>query len=264
MVSLAIRGLDVSYGRRAVLRGVTLPDLLGGEVTAIVGPNAAGKSTLFRRIVGLVGGAGSVLVDGRSVRDWPAHHPCQPCYVPQDNSVNAVLSVFDAVLLARKQGGGWGVSDAEADAVTRTLMLLEIEDLAGRPLSELSGGQRQLVSIAQALVREPRILLLDEPTSALDLQRQVEILELLRGLARSRSMCVLVALHDLNQAMRFADRVAVIGGGRVAACGAPGAVLTPALLHDVYGVQARLERCSRGHAFIAIDSSVRTQRRAAA
>ncbi len=258
MVSLTATGLDVSYGNRAVLRGVSLPELRGGEVTALLGPNAAGKSTLFRRLVGQLAGPGTVAVDGQALPGLPPQDPTRPCYLPQDSSANAALTVFEAVLLAAKQGaGGWAVTDAEADDVTRTLALLEIGDLAGRFLTELSGGQRQMVGLAQALVRQPRILLLDEPTSALDLQRQVEVLHLLRDLARRDGLCVVVAIHDLNQALRFADQVVVLGGGRVVAAGAPASVLTPALLREVYGVEARIERCSRGHAFLTVDGSVR-------
>jgi iron complex transport system ATP-binding protein len=171
-----------------------------------------------------------------------------------------VLTVFEAVLLAGKQGGGWSVTDAEADAVTRTLMMLEIEDLAERGLGELSGGQRQMVGLAQALVRNPRILLLDEPTSALDLQRQVEVLHLLRGLAERNGLCVVVAIHDLNQALRFADQVVVLSHGSIVASGAPTEVLTPVLLHEVYGVEARLEQCSRGVPFLTVDGSTRRRR----
>lgn len=257
MVELALQGLEVSYGSRLVLRGVTLPALRGGEVTALLGPNAAGKSTLFRRIVGQLKGPGTVMLDGRVLDGLPPQHPDQPCYLPQDNAAHAALTVFEAVLLAGKQGGGWAVSNAEADNVTRTLAMLDIGDLASRSLLELSGGQRQLVSLAQALVRQPRVLLLDEPTSALDLQRQVEVMDLLRRLARQRGLCVVIAIHDLNQALRFADQVAVLSSGRVVAHGAPAAVLTPALLREVYGVEARLERCSRGVPFLAVDGSTR-------
>jgi iron complex transport system ATP-binding protein len=258
---LALQEIEVSYGKRAVLRGISLPELRGGEVTALLGPNAAGKSTLFRRIVGQLKGPGTVSLDGRALESLPPQHADQPCYLPQDSSANAVLTVFEAVLLAGKQGSAWSVSDAEADAVTRTLMMLEIEELAARNLGELSGGQRQLVGLAQALVRRPRVLLLDEPTSALDLQRQVEVLQLLRDLARREGLCVVIAIHDLNQALRFADQVAVLGGGRIVSFGQPATVLTPSLLREVYGVEARLEHCSRGMPFLAVDSSTRMRRR---
>lgn len=254
---LTVRGLDASYGARLVLRGIDLPDLRGGQITALLGPNAAGKSTLFRRIVGQLKGPGVVTIDGRNPEDLSQLDPARPCYLPQDTAANAVLTVFEAVLLAGKQGGAWRVSDAEADRVSETLDLLEIADLAARHLSELSGGQRQLVGLAQALVRRPRILLLDEPTSALDLQRQIEVLDLLRWLADERGTCIVLAIHDLNQALRFADQVVVLGAGRVIASGAPKAVLTPALLSEAYGVQARVEQCSRGLPFLVVDGSTR-------
>ena len=256
-VTLSVRDLEVSYGNRAVLRGVTLPALRRGEVTMLLGPNAAGKSTLFRRIVGQLRGPGTVSLGGCEPGDLSPGHPNRPCYLPQDTTANAVLTVFEVVLLASKQGGGWAVSDRQADAVTHTLRMLEITNLAARNLGELSGGQRQLVGLAQALVRRPRVLLLDEPTSALDLQRQVEVLALLQRLAREQGLCVVLAIHDLNQALRFADQVAVLNGGRVVANSPPDTVLTPTLLHKVYGVEARLERCSRGLPFLIVDSSTR-------
>jgi len=255
--SLTVTDLDASYGARIVLRGITLPELRGGQITALLGPNAAGKSTLFRRIVGQLKGPGVVAIDGHDPASLPQLDPARPCYLPQDTAANAVLTVFEAVLLAGKQGGTWRVSDAEADRVSRTLDLLEIGDLAARHLAELSGGQRQLVGLAQALVRQPRILLLDEPTSALDLQRQVEVLDLLRQLAREQGACIVLAIHDLNQALRYADQVVVLGGGRVIASGEPKAVLTPALLSEAYGVQARVEQCSRGLPFLVVDGSTR-------
>ena len=259
-VTLELRNVSVAYGSRAVLHDITTPMMRGGEVTAVIGPNAVGKSSLFRRIAGLIGGSGEVVVDGRPAAGWAQGDPDRPCHLPQETAVNAVLTVFESVLLARKYTAGWRVGDADVDAVTRTLALLEIDNLAMRTLGELSGGQKQLASIAQALVREPRILLMDEPTSALDLQRQVEVLTLVRDLARSRGLCVLIALHDLNQAVRFTERVLVLKDGRVAACGAPRDVVTARMLRDVYGVEARIETCSDGMPMVLVDRSTRERR----
>jgi iron complex transport system ATP-binding protein len=244
-----------------VLRDVNTPEMRGGEITAVIGPNAVGKSTLFRRIAGLIKGAGEVRVDGKPDRDWDAAGIERPCYMPQDTQVNAVLTVFESVLLARKRKGesdfgSWRVADADLDAVTSVLALLGIEALAERNLDELSGGQRQLVSIAQALVRNPRILLMDEPTSALDLKRQVEVLSLMRGLVAKRDLCVLIALHDINQAVRFADRVLILQEGRLVASGPPSEIVTVDLLRRVYGVEARIERCSRGQIVVLVDHAV--------
>jgi iron complex transport system ATP-binding protein len=137
--------------------------------------------------------------------------------MPQDTSANAVLTVYEAVLLARKQGMDWSVSDDDLARIDETLAALGIADIAFRNMGELSGGQRQLASLAQTLVREPEILLMDEPTSALDLSRQVEVLGLMRELARVRGMVVLIALHDLNHALRFSDQAMVIADVRSAA-----------------------------------------------
>ena len=132
---------------------------------------------------------------------------------------------------------------------------LDIASIGFRDLGALSGGQRQLVAIAQTLVREPEIILMDEPTSALDLHRQVEVLAFMRQQARENGMIVLIALHDLNQALRFADKVLVIADGRMHACGPAAEVITTAMLRDIYRVEARIEKCSRNHDHVIVDGT---------
>jgi len=216
----------------------------------VIGPNAAGKSTLFKRVAGLLKGPGTVHVDSkRRLQD-------AVCYMPQEATSNAVLSVHESILLARKQGSSWSVSDSDLTQIDQIVATLNIAGIAFSNIGELSGGQRQLVSLAQTLVRDPDVVLMDEPTSALDLSRQVEVLGLVRSLARQRNMLVLVALHDLNHALRFCDRTMVIAGGRLAACGATGDIITPALLRDVYRVDARVEPCSRGIGQVIVDGAL--------
>ncbi|MFC5508063.1 MULTISPECIES: ABC transporter ATP-binding protein [Hyphomicrobiales] len=255
MVQLSLSGVGVAYGKRRVLSDVDAADLRGGEVVALIGANAAGKSSLFRRIAGLAAGDGTVTLGGTSRVAGRTTPQC--CYLPQDTAVNAVLTVYESILLALKQGGAWSVSDEELRRIDGVLRDLEIEDLAFRGLGELSGGQRQLVSIAQTLVREPDVLLLDEPTSALDLHRQFEVLSLVRRLARERGMLVLISIHDLNQALRFADRVMVLAHARLVAMGDPRAIVTPALLDEVYGVRARVETLPGGEPYVLVEGSSR-------
>lgn len=247
MVTLRLEGVGARYGRKLLVRDVTTPAFAGGEMVAVIGPNAAGKSTLFKRTAGLLKGPGQVRVDGTR------RGPDAICYMPQDATANAVLTVYESILLARKQGASWSVGDSDLRCIDETMAALDISDIAFRNIGELSGGQRQLASLAQTLVREPEILLMDEPTSALDLSRQVEVLSHMRQLARARGMVVLIALHDLNQALRFSDRTMVVAGGRLVACGPSPDIVTPALLRDVYRVEARIEPCSRGIGQVIVD-----------
>ena len=167
----------------------------------------------------------------------------------QHTSMRAALCVFDMVLLARKGGGGRAQAD-DIDAVERTLELLDIDQLSDRMVLELSGGQQQLVALAQALVRDPDVLLLDEPTSALDLRRQLDVMHIVEDATRDRNLVTIVALHDLNLASRFADRFILLADGVVAADGNPHHVLSSPATERAYGVGIRIERTSRGDIFI--------------
>ena len=250
MVTLDLRDVGARLAGRDVLSGVSVGPLRSGQLVGVIGPNAAGKSTLFRRVAGLLAGPGSVRADGMARGGI--------CYMPQDTGANTVLTVFESVLLAGRQDRpGWRVPDAELQAIDAVLQRLDIHDLGFRNLGELSGGQRQLVSLAQALIRDPDILLLDEPTSALDLNRQVEVLEQVRGQARDHDRLVLVALHDLNQALRYCDTVLVLRDGRMVASGRAVEVIDPALLARVWGIDARVERCSRGRPSIVVDGTLK-------
>jgi len=246
MVSLRLKGIGASYGSNRILSDITTPPFEAGEVIAVIGPNAAGKSTLFKRIAGLSSGPGTVMLQGDASAQGI-------CYMPQDTACSTALSVFEAVMLACKQGGSLRVSSSDLEVVDETLSVLGINAISTRSVGDLSGGQRQLVGIAQALVRRPRILLMDEPTSALDLHRQVEVLSLVRRLAQERQMIIMIALHDLNQVLRFSDKVIVIEGGRLHACGRVEEIITPSLLRSVYQVEARIEPCSRGERHLIVD-----------
>jgi len=246
MVSLRLEDLCASYGGRQVLSGITTPAMSGGQLVALLGPNAAGKSTLFRRIFGILPGTGDVRIEGARVARPIA-------YMPQDTGARPVLSVYESILLARMQGRRLKVLAEDHAEVERVLRLLGITHLRGRVIGDLSGGQNQLVGAAQALAQNPEILLMDEPTSALDLSRQIDLLTLLRTLAREQGLLIIVAMHDLAQALRFTDWTMMIAEGSLVACGPTSQVVTPDLLRQVYAVETRIEACSKGIAQLIID-----------
>lgn len=251
MVSLQLKDVGAGYGRTLTVSGVTTPVFTGGEVVAVIGPNAAGKSTLFKRIAGLLKGPGDLKFEGSRKGEAGI------VYMPQDTSASPALTVYESVLLARKQhGGGWAVRSEDLALIDETLASLGIRDIAFRQLGELSGGQRQLASIAQTLVRDPEVLLMDEPTSALDLHRQLQVLAFTRELARRRGLLVFIAIHDLNQALRFSDQTLVLANGSLCASGSSSTVISTEMLSEIYQVNARVEPCSRGTLQVIVDGMV--------
>lgn len=245
MVSLTLENVGARYGRRQILHDASA-SVRGGVLTALVGANAAGKSTLFRRIAGHLRGAGAVRLEGAHDHDLR--------YMPQDTGMTAALTVYESIILSLKQGsGGWRLSTEELHAVDATVRRFNITHLVDQQLSELSGGQRQAVSIAQTLVSRPKVVLMDEPTSALDLNRQYEVLESLRLYAEETQAVLILAMHDLNQVMRCCSTTIALAEGRTLAFGPTLEVLTPALIRRLYGIDSRVERCSRGNAVMIVD-----------
>lgn len=231
--------LHFAYGASAVLRGVKLA-LSPGEVVALLGPNASGKSTLLRVLLGQIPvDAGSVRWDGRDVALWSRRELAKRvAYLPQSPTADADHRVLDVLGLGRAPyWRAFGLeSTRDAQVVREVAATLDLTDLLDRPMDGLSGGQRQRVFVGRCLAQEPAALLLDEPTTFLDLRHQVELLQLLKRLARERGVAVLMASHDLNLAAAYADRAVLLDAGAVAAAGTPGEVLEPALLSRVYGL----------------------------
>lgn len=258
VMRVSVKNLTFSYGSTQILHGIDLSDLPAGRVIAVIGPNAAGKSTFFKCLAGLLCGDGEILFNDRDSRQMTRSAINQHVtYLPQETTTNAVLTVFEAVLLARQHSASWRVNDDDLRAALSTLEALEIGDLALRYLNELSGGQRQVVAIAQALARDPEFLILDEPTNNLDLQRQLEVLYLVRSITIERGITTMIALHDLNLAARFADHVVVLSDGRVYAEGSPDVILTAEMLHEIYGIRATVITDHDGFPIVIPLSSVR-------
>jgi len=256
MAVLAIDTLSVGYPGKRVLSGVSLPPITTGQVVGVLGPNGAGKSTLLRALAGLMTHTGEVRLDGTALHDMPHGLRVRrigylPQSLPQSSSLLAYEAVFGACRAIRTD---LTKSEVEA-AVEQTFERLEISHIALSALNKLSGGQLQLVGMAQVIVREPSVLLFDEPTSALDLRRQLAVFRVLRTMLESRGGLALVALHDINLAMRHCDRLLILGDGGVLAYGPVREALTPEVLRSAYAVEGRIETCSHGFPFVVTDDT---------
>lgn len=249
--------LTTGYPRRTVLSGVSMGPVPTGTLVAVVGPNAVGKSTLLKAIAGLRPATGRVLLNGTDLTTLPPRERLQRVgYLPQTLPQATSLVAYETWQTAlRASRSGWTPAQREA-AIESVVATMGLGNLALRRLDELSGGQRQMVGLAQVIVRAPRLLLLDEPTSALDLRWQLSVLQTLQAHAAHTGAICLVALHDLNLALRLCQHVLVLGEGGLLAHGPSADVLTPELLRRTYGVLARVERCSQGHAMVAVDAAL--------
>jgi iron complex transport system ATP-binding protein len=253
MSRLEVGSLCAHYGRRQVLHEVSLPPLAAGEVVALLGPNGSGKSSLLKAVAGLLPATGVLRLDGQDLTHWSrAQRVARVAYLPQALPAPVHVNVTEAMLAALRALDGARSGDLARCA--KVLARLGIDGLADAWLDQLSGGQRQLVGLAQALVREPGVLLLDEPLSALDLRHQWRTMQLLARLAREDGLAILVVLHDLNTALHHCSGAVLLHEGRVAAAGSPAEVVTPAALARVYGVQARVEPCSQGRLQVLVDA----------
>jgi iron complex transport system ATP-binding protein len=245
--SLCIDGLVARYGSRVVLDRLSLAPVGPGTMVGLLGPNGVGKSTLLRALARLAAAHGHAAFDGFDLlRGSRREHTQQVGYLPQTLPQPSSLLVYEAVRSALRATCA-GLSDAARDLrLQQVFERLRLQALAMSPLDRLSGGQRQMVGLAQVLVRETPLLLLDEPTSALDLRWQLLALEAVGDAARRRGAVVLVALHDLNLASRFCDRLVLLGTDGLVADGTPADVLTPPHLRRAYRVDARVERTAAG------------------
>ncbi|MBR9762782.1 MAG: ABC transporter ATP-binding protein [Rhodobacteraceae bacterium] len=242
-MTLQTQGLVAGYGDRRILHGIDL-SIVPGQITAIVGANACGKSTLLRCMTRLLRPeAGEVRLDGTSIhRIAPRALARRVGLLPQSPVAPEGITVADLVSRGRHPHQGlfarWRPEDETA--LARALEATGTEALADRAVDELSGGQRQRVWIAMALAQETDILLLDEPTTYLDIAHQVEVLDLLCDLNRNRGTTVVMVLHDLNLAARYADRLVALRDGRLHAEGSAEEVLTESNVEEVFGLKSRI------------------------
>nr|WP_314086011.1 ABC transporter ATP-binding protein [uncultured Shinella sp.] len=240
---LVASGLSAGYDNTEILHSLDLT-VPPGKITVIVGANACGKSTFLRTISRLIAPtAGQVLLDGKSIHRMPSRDLARTLgLLPQSPIAPEGITVADLVSRGRHPHQSlfsrWTRRDDEA--VDSALSATKTFDLAERPVDELSGGQRQRVWIAMALAQQTDMLLLDEPTTFLDINHQIEVLDLLTDLNHTRGTTVVMVLHDLNLAARYADHLVALASGRVHISGTPEAVLTEETVRQVFGLESRV------------------------
>ncbi len=240
---IRLEGVQVGYDGRLVLRDLNL-EVAPGEIFGLIGPNGSGKTTLLRAISGRLSPQdGAIYLDLRRLNEFaPKELARELAALEQEISCSFDFTVREIVELGRlPHRERWQrLSSRDREIIIRALALTHTLEFADRAIHSLSSGERQRVWIALALAQEPKVLLLDEPTAHLDLNYQIEIMELVRSLAKEQNLTVLVSLHDLNLALHYTNRVALLGEGRVIALGEPGRVLTEGLIEQVFRARVRI------------------------
>ena len=239
--AIELREVSFSYGKEPFIGGLSAM-FSHGAVTSIVGPNGCGKSTLLKalsRTMPLRGGA--VYLDGRAIAEMPtAEVARRMALLPQSPQAPAGLTVGELVALGRypHQKGFGRLTDDDKRIIDWALSITHLGDFAARPIDALSGGQRQRAWIAMALAQDTGLILLDEPTTYLDMAHQLEVLELLQTLNRDQGKTIALVIHELNLAARFSDWMIALKSGAIRGAGTPAEVMTPALLREVFGLDA--------------------------
>ena len=240
-MKIEVRGVRFSYSSVPVLKDVCL-EVGEGEVVSLVGPNGSGKTTLLKCISRILKPKkGVILLNGDDLGKISSKELARLLgYVPQSSPSSFPLTVFETVLLGRRPHIRWKLGRRDKEVVLNTLRLLKLDNLALRMFGELSGGERQKVLIARALAQEPEVLLLDEPTSSLDLRHQLEVLQLITDIVREKGLAAIMAIHDLNLASMFSDKIIMLKEGKIYAAGKGEDVLNPENIWQVYGVKVMI------------------------
>jgi iron complex transport system ATP-binding protein len=241
MVSVEIKNISLSYNHHDVVRNLSFV-LAPGELVGLVGPNGCGKTSVIKALSGILPlRAGEVSVGGQNLQQISRNELARLVgVVPQNPYLPETFSVSEVVMLGRNPHLGWLSSESSHDlaVVWWAMQKTEITHLAKRRMGELSGGERQRVTIARVLAQEPQAILLDEPTANLDLSHQVEILELVKSLCSSKRLCGLIAIHDINMAAQYCDRLIMLKDGQIFAEGRPDEVITAVNIKAVFGASS--------------------------
>lgn len=240
---LSVDGLEFKYPSHSILKGVTF-SVQKGECLAILGTNGTGKSTLLKCLNRILKPqSGNVFIEDADVRNLNRTELAQKIVYVSQNNKSSRSTVFDTILLGRKPYIKWDVTQKDLDIVNNVMKMLQLEDYALRYTDELSGGELQKVLIGRALAQQPEVLMLDEPTSSLDLKNQLEVINIIKKVVIDKQIAAVVTMHDLNLALRFADKFVLLKNGKVFAAGGI-EVMTSENIEDDYSVPVKIEKYS--------------------
>jgi iron complex transport system ATP-binding protein len=253
-MNITVQDLTFSYRSTPTLNKVSM-QLCDSEVLGMVGPNGSGKTTLLKCINKILEPKqGKILIGDQAINKMSRLDLAkQVGYVPQSTlNTNEATSVFEMVLMGRRPHVTWQSSQKDEDKVWEALKTLNVEHLAMRNFYELSGGEQQRVLVARSLAQEAKVLLLDEPTSNLDIRHQLEVMDLTRKLVLKEKLSAAIAIHDLNLAARYCDKIVMMKDGKVFAAGEAKAVLTVQNIGVAYGVEVEIGYCKNNPYIIPI------------
>lgn len=240
---LSIENLHFSYPKKDILNNINF-SLEEGDFLAVLGTNGVGKSTLLKCLNKILEPqSGQIYLNDKDISELNGSYIAQNiAYVPQSHSYSR-KTVFDSVLLGRKPYIKWDIEKKDIEIVENVLKLLELEEYSLSYTSELSGGELQKVVIARALAQEPKVLLMDEPTSNLDLKNQIEVLEIVQEIIKTQKISAIITMHDLNLALRFANKFLLLKDGEIFDFG-DDTIVNPQSIKEVYDVEVIIEKYS--------------------
>ena len=256
-VKLTISDLSQGYEGKVILHDINM-EANSGEVVTLLGPNGSGKSTTIKTTCNVKKPiSGTIDIDGRNILEIDKREYAKLIgYVPQTAVFFGSSTVYDNVLIGRRPYVEWSYRSEDIQAAADAMIRMKVDDLYDRPIHRLSGGQRQRVTLARALAQSPSFYVFDEPTSALDLRNQLDTLKVMRQVINETDACMIIALHDLNLAYRYSDKVLVLKDGTVYDFGKTEDVITPEMIKDVYGVDAEIVEGSKGKFIHSYDADL--------
>jgi iron complex transport system ATP-binding protein len=257
MMSLSIQNLHLAHGKHVLFNDISLPAIAAGSLVAVLGPNGVGKSSLVKSLAGIHSYKGEAKLNDFELSSMTQYQRLKHLgYVPQALPQASSLLAYEVVMSSAKSLAANESSMRITDKVEQAFMTLGITSLAMKPMHKLSGGQKQMISLAQALVRQPSLYLLDEPTSALDLNWQIRVLEAVRSEVTQKQSIGLLISHDINLALRYCDQIILLAPNELLSAGSPMQSLTSKNIRRAYNVDARIEKCSKGYPIVLVDQAL--------